>query len=599
MRQSLKHQFLIFGIAAVAFFSNLGATRLWDVDEPFFARTAVEMHQRNEWVVPYFNGEVFAHKPPFMYWMMRIGYLLFGVNEFAARFWSAVFGIFTAILVYRFGRKMFNAQVGLFAGLAIATAVDFEVVARAATPDCFLVFFSALALYLFARQENWAGNLKDLAADNFEPIPLRTCMAMYAAMAVAVLVKGPIGVLLPGGTIGLYLLMRDPMGQPIINDNWTDKLVAFLRRFNPVRILSAFWSMRPLTALATIAAIAGPWFVLVGKRTGGKFLGEFFGTQNIGRFVGAMDHHGGGIWYYIPAVLFGFFPWSIFGIPTVLNLSRQCKNTESWQRGSKFVACWIVVYTTFFSIAATKLPSYLLPIYPALALATACFIDRWLTQPQSINRWWPRLSFGSLLLVGVLAATALPVVAYGTFGGRSVLERIGVSSELAHELAFAGWIGVLLAIGGAICLLLCERDSRRGAIFVLSGTSLAFCMLLFAYMTVRLDRYQVNPTVAQTIRHSTLGEFRIAQYKYLPASLVYYTDARIDACNSPEKAIDYLKESTNSYLVTTDEQYGELKALLPADVQIIGRYARFPMRGSVVILSRKTSLARRSDGHAE
>jgi 4-amino-4-deoxy-L-arabinose transferase-like glycosyltransferase len=174
MRQSIKHQFLIFAIAAVALFTNLGTTRLWDDDEPFFARTAVEMHQRNEWVVPYFNGEVFAHKPPFMYWMMRVGYLMFGVNEFASRFWSAVFGVLTSLLVYRFGRRMFNSQVGLFAGLAIATAMDFEVVARAATADSFLIFFSTLALYLFARQANWLDSSSGVSIDNFPTLPLST-----------------------------------------------------------------------------------------------------------------------------------------------------------------------------------------------------------------------------------------------------------------------------------------------------------------------------------------------------------------------------------------------------------------------------------------
>ena len=155
MRQTVRHQIWITGIAVIALFTNLGATRLWDQDEAFFARTAVEMRERNEWIVPYFNGELFAHKPPLMFWMMRLGYMLFGVNEFAARFWSAVFGVLIALLVYRLGRRMFNAQVGLWAGLAMTTALMFDVVARAATPDCFLVFFSTLALYFFARREDW------------------------------------------------------------------------------------------------------------------------------------------------------------------------------------------------------------------------------------------------------------------------------------------------------------------------------------------------------------------------------------------------------------------------------------------------------------
>jgi 4-amino-4-deoxy-L-arabinose transferase-like glycosyltransferase len=141
MRQDLRHQAWIVFTAAVVMFTNLGVTRLWDQDEAFFARTAVEMHQRHEWIVPYFNGELFAHKPPLMFWLMRVGFSLFSVTEFAARFWSAAFAVGTALLVYRMGRRMFSPQVGLYAGLMISTALMFDVVGRAATPDSFLVFF--------------------------------------------------------------------------------------------------------------------------------------------------------------------------------------------------------------------------------------------------------------------------------------------------------------------------------------------------------------------------------------------------------------------------------------------------------------------------
>ena len=152
MSSSARNQLGIALLGAVVLFVNLGATRLWDQDEAYFARTAVEMHQRHEWVVPYFNDEMFAHKPPLMYWMMHAGFILFGVNEFAARFWSAAFGIAAALLVYRLGRKMFNDRVGLWAGLAMCTSMNLVLVDRAATPDSLLVFFSALALHLFARR---------------------------------------------------------------------------------------------------------------------------------------------------------------------------------------------------------------------------------------------------------------------------------------------------------------------------------------------------------------------------------------------------------------------------------------------------------------
>jgi len=114
MRQLVRHQAWIALAAIVICFTNLGATRLWDQDEAYFARCAVEMHQHGEWVVPYFNDELFAHKPPFMFWMMRLGFELFGVNEFGARFFSAVFGLANALLVYHLGRRLFFARRSAF-----------------------------------------------------------------------------------------------------------------------------------------------------------------------------------------------------------------------------------------------------------------------------------------------------------------------------------------------------------------------------------------------------------------------------------------------------------------------------------------------------
>ena len=143
-------QALIATVAAfVVFFLNLGTTHLWDEDEGFFAGTAAEMFAANDWVEPQFNGSLFSHKPPFMYWMMLAAYQVFGVSEFAARFGSAVFGVGTALLTYRLGRRLFCDEVGLYAGLITCSCLMLGAVSRAATPDSYLVFFFTLALYLF------------------------------------------------------------------------------------------------------------------------------------------------------------------------------------------------------------------------------------------------------------------------------------------------------------------------------------------------------------------------------------------------------------------------------------------------------------------
>jgi len=587
MRQSARHQVLIAAIGLIVFFANLGATRLWDQDEAYFARTAVEMHQRHEWVVPYFNDEVFAHKPPLMFWMMRLGFLLFGVSEFAARFWSAVFALGTALLVYRLGRRMFSAGIGLWAAIALSTALMFDVVARAATPDSFLVFFSTLSLYLFARHEHWGSDAERSPADS--PLSWHTWTAIYAAMALAVLVKGPIGVLLPGSTIGLYLLLRDQIEMPRAA-KLEERLLALARRFSPARIVSTMWSMRPLTAVATILAVSGPWYVLVGWRTGGQFLSEFFGTQNYGRFFNTMDHHGGGVWYYIPAVLAGFFPWSVFAIPTAVDLTRRCRGKESWQRGSKFLTSWIAVWVGFFSLASTKLPNYVLPAYPALSLATACLIDRWIQ--QGARALMPRLSFGSLIAVGCAIVIGVTVMGHRNGSGIPLLQRLGGAPNLAGDLPLIGLLGVILVAGGTISMTFVERGRNRNCMLTLAATAVAFCVGTLAIAAVQIDRLQPTPALAAAIHEHAAGHPQIGQFGYFRPSLVYYADARVEACKTPQRTAEFLSQSADSFVVTTEDSYFRLAAQLPAEIAVLDREADFPRGQIVVLLGHNTELAR-------
>ncbi len=628
MRLEVRHQLSIVVLGVAVFFTNLGVTRLWDQDEAFFARAAVEMQQRHDWVVPYFNGELFAHKPPFMFWMMRIGFELFGVTEFAARFWSAAFGVATALLVYQLGKRLFNPRVGLLAGIVMCTALMFDVVGRAATPDSFLVFFCTLPLFLFARHERWGDNAIETDSNSAVPLTLSawTYASIYAAMGIAVLVKGPIGVLLPGSVLGLYLLTRDPVGQLPEDVTFGDRVLLIVRRFTPNRIVATIWQMRPFTALAAVLLVAGPWFALVGWRTGGVFLREFFGTQNYGRFVGAMDNHGGGVWYYVPAILAGFFPWSIFAIPTAVDLVTRCRGRDwgsqgrvlpsprnhRWgltsfdpsqphqtkgflgQRGAKLLACLIAVYVVFFSIAGTKLPNYVLPAYPALALATGLLLDRWLSRPETASRWWPRLSFGSLLVVGLTIGIAALVVAHAVVGGHPLVEKLGVSENLSGDLAAVGWLGVILAAGGICGIVLAEMHRLRGAIAGLAITSVAFSLGLFAIIAVQLDRHQPTPAVAEAIYRNSEGAPQVAQFGYFRPSLVYYTDTRVEACKNIARVVDFLKQSNDAFVVTTDEHYGRLAAQLPADVVVLDRQPEFPHGGTVLVLGRKTIVAQRT-----
>ena len=144
-----KHLILIAAVAAVVMFTNLGGPRLWDRDEPRNAGAAWEMLARHDWVVPWFNGELRAHKPVLLYWCIMAAYSCCGVNEFAARLPSALCAVGSVLCVYRIGRRLFGLNAGVWSGIALATSLMFVVAGRAATPDSLLIFCTTLSLMIF------------------------------------------------------------------------------------------------------------------------------------------------------------------------------------------------------------------------------------------------------------------------------------------------------------------------------------------------------------------------------------------------------------------------------------------------------------------
>src|SRR5579872_6205207 len=268
--RQLREGLVLVALAMLVFLTGLGGTRLWDDDETFFAQTAREMFERGDLVVPWFNQTLFSHKPPFMYWMMIGAYHVFGVTEFASRLPSAIFGIASVLLVWRLGRILYSPRVGFWAGIVLATSLNFVVIARAATCDAELVVFCTLPIYLFVRGtatrksgENGTGpQLVWTQDDSLHAPSWKTYIAVYASMGMAVMVKGPIGVVLPTSVLGLFLLCRrSPPGlhfgpAPVtpraraIGNLWRAIWIRFTTWFAPRPVLQTIWNMRPLTAIA-------------------------------------------------------------------------------------------------------------------------------------------------------------------------------------------------------------------------------------------------------------------------------------------------------------------------------------------------------------
>ncbi|QDT55449.1 Undecaprenyl phosphate-alpha-4-amino-4-deoxy-L-arabinose arabinosyl transferase [Caulifigura coniformis] len=593
MKRHLGHQALIIAVAACSYFTALGATRLWDEDEAFFATAAAEMHRHDDWIVPTFNEELFAHKPPFMYWMMRLGFLMFGVNELGARFFSAVFGIATAIVTYHLGRRLFDARAGLWAALALSTCLMWSIVSRASTADAYLGFFIALSLLVYARavfaprEDTEAVEVPvapSLAAtlDRWVPSGWTTMAGIYALMAFAVLVKGPIGILLPGATIGLFVLCQTPSPSQI-GDGLLKRGIARLRTMI-LAFPATFWRMRPLTAIAAVLLIAGPWFVAVAIKTDGAFLNEFFGVHNFGRFLKPMENHRGPIIYYIPVIAIGFFPWSIFAMPTALHSAFAPRDRSR----HLFVLCWAGWMIGFFSIASTKLPNYVLPAYPALALLTGSWLAAWSARKDLLSARWPKLAFGTLATVGVLLIASLLGAPRLEIGGEPLLSKLGVNAALAPDLGRLFWLGFVPLAGGVIAIVLATRERRVAALWTSMAASTLFTASVLIVAAIALNPHQTSAPLASAFHRagdSSGGAVQVGSFRHSPPSLIFYAGQHVERLKSADDAAGYLSGEGPRFLVTTDVGLKQLEAESDKTIRVIDRRPRFPRTGDVLLIS--------------
>jgi 4-amino-4-deoxy-L-arabinose transferase-like glycosyltransferase len=626
VRVALRHQAWIVLAAVAVFFTNLGVAGLWDKDEPLYAAVALDMHQRGDWVVPMFNGKLFPDKPPLSYWLMIVGYDLFGITEFAVRFWSAIFGIGTALVTYHLGRRLFGPEAGFWAGLVTASTLIFTVSARAATMDSVLVFLTTLAMFLFVtagmlgprepQPGAEGGGAKARTAvrkEDMEPDPARSFVAapwlhfalLYACLGLAVLTKGPIGVVLPVAMLGFFLLVMHHLRS---GDDWFERrrqwlagrfpraekadflrfgwqlrmaaailiawavgLVAMLRPFRPGKLVRAAWQLRPITALVVVTAVAVPWYVLVDRWTGGEFTARFLGEQNFGRALNAMQGHSGPFWYYIPAILIGFFPWSVFMGPSLVELARGVRRGSPLRAEYVFIACWVGVFVAAWSVPTTKLPHYVLTAYPPLALATGCFIHGWIVEPGRTHPGWLRSGMLTTLAVGVGLLVGFPIAAMIFTPGEE----------------FLGLFGVTLILGAGLFWFLMQRGRRAWAMASFAVVSVAFLVSIFGLASVRIDRFQNARPMMTEIRRTCPKACELAGYHFLPDSFVFYAGQRVANVESPSDIREFLEKSDNPFVLTTNKSEEHLAATLPGEFYVVARQRRFLRRGEVVILGRK------------
>jgi 4-amino-4-deoxy-L-arabinose transferase-like glycosyltransferase len=389
------------------------------------------MAQSGDWVTPRLNGFKYFEKPPLQYWAGAAAFDLFGVHDWAARLWTGLMALAGIALAFFAGRRLFGAAAGAAAAAILAGAPLYLAFGQFNTLDMGVSVLLSAAIFAFALAQ---GPDAEGTGGALVRRRRRWMLAGWAACGLAVLSKGLIGIVLPAATVALYVIVRR---------DW-----ALLRRLELAR------------GTALFLAITAPWFIAVSMRNP-EFAHFFFVQEHFQRFTTKMHHRVHPAWYFIPVLAGGVAPFLlVIAAAWPAALRRPVPGFSP----SLFLALWALVVFVFFSASGSKLPGYILPLVPALAVLGGAHVAR------AVPR---RLLVAQSLLVALgglaLAAAAPRLVRIGA-------EQLGQFSN-AYAVALIT-AGLALAAAGAYAAMLAWRARIPAAVAALAIG--AFCAVLLA-----------------------------------------------------------------------------------------------------------------------
>jgi 4-amino-4-deoxy-L-arabinose transferase-like glycosyltransferase len=470
---------LVLGFVFVSLYV-LGLRTLVPPDEGRYAEMAREMFASGDWITPRLNGIKYFEKPPLQTWMTALSFTLFGLGEWQARLWTGLCGMLGVGLAGFTGWRLFGRRVGMYGALVLGSCFYWVACSQIDSLDMGLSGMMTLALcgLLLAQR------------DAASPVERRNWMlACWAGMALAVLSKGLIGIVLPGAVLVLYALAaRD----------WS-----MWRRLHLARGLLLF------------LCICVPWFVLVGMRNPEQ-PHFFFIHEHFDRFLLKEHHREAAWWIFLALLAAGSLPWlGVLGQSLAAGRERSAGRFQP----RLLLLVWVVFIVAFFTKSNSKLPGYILPVFPALALLVGDYLAR---------AGWRHLAVNALLM-WALGIGLLVLVPFATaFGSRP--------GETALYEAYQPWIlaGGCIALAGGMCATYWTLRLRRDHVVIALAVAgfLTTQLLLAGFEPIGQARAGVNllPAMAAEIGPATriysvgIYEQSLTFYLQRPVVLVDYRD---------------------------------------------------------------------------
>lgn len=511
-------------MASVIFFTNLGNYPFFNPDEALYAEPAQEMLKSHDFVTTSLNYVTRFTKPPLTIWAMALSYTFLGVNEMAARLPCALAGYLTLIVTTLFTLKYLNSRTALITCFTLAMSPLFIVISREAITDMVLTLFTTLAGF----------NLFTSFKENKNPY------LAYIMIALAIMTKGPIGLVLPVGGLGLFYIL-------------TGQVKANLKKIK--------W----LELLLILTSLALPWYVVEIYVTKGAYFKEFILRENFARFTGVVDSHKGSIWYHPVVFMVGFFPWSIFFINIIFKLSQDF-NLKFTKFTTKFLSlnnisqyistiihdmpqleiilycfCQTIFTICFFSASVSKLIPYTLPAYPFAAIILGYYLPKLNSKELNFN-------YAGLFIVACLAYAILPKYFYKLRDTTPEINGLILNC-------------LLFTIATSLIYLLINFFNKA------KMSLIVFCLLnLFLLANFGTASYSlISDTWEKPVKEFALAlkdkKNPIILYDLRKPSVMFYAERKILIPLNYGQFLNCLKLYPNAYIITKSKDINKLNTL--------------------------------------
>ena len=528
---------LIYGLL---WFGTLNYRHLIPSDEGRYAEISREMLVTGDWVTPRYNGYKYFEKPPLQIWATATAFNLFGIGDWQARLWTALTGFLTILFVGFTGARIYNARAGWIASLVLASSPMWVIGGHINSLDMGLSAFlvAALCSLLLAQTSRLQSGTRNWM------------WACWAFMGLATLSKGVIGLAIPGMVFVVYSITA-----------WDWKI----------------WKrLYIISGTIVFLAITAPWFVLVAQRNP-EFLEFFFIHEHLQRFTQTAHSRTGPIYFFIPLLILGFLPW-VAQIPGAIGQAWQERNRQfssGW-----LLTCWFAVIMGFFSLSQSKLPGYIIPIFPALALIVG-------------NRLDSNLGFSNCLKLPWQLQTAF----FALFGiaGFFFLDQVSKQArpdELEAYAQYTYWIIAALITLVIFSLLALIQSKRNGLASMTSFASGFFlCALIAGTGHETLGRAVSGIDLVMKVKETIPDKVNFYSVRILDHTVPFYLGKTMVMVESPDELEFGVKqepqlwlptlnafiarwaEDQTAYALMVPEQYVELQKL-NVPMQEVGRDSR-------------------------